>query len=101
MDMALIRVNAILTSFQNPMRGWCVWCVRVSQDSTIILNTQMFHVWDHFDFTQDIDWFKAQGWPLLKVPFDVIMDALLLMLDTSVERRSVPSAKTRSGPTLQ
>ncbi|EIW55988.1 glycoside hydrolase family 95 protein [Trametes versicolor FP-101664 SS1] len=26
----------------------------------------MFHVWDHFDFTQDIDWFKAQGWPLLK-----------------------------------
>ncbi|KAI0367157.1 hypothetical protein BV20DRAFT_1024789 [Pilatotrama ljubarskyi] len=27
----------------------------------------MFHVWDHFDFTQDVDWFKAQGWPLLKV----------------------------------
>ncbi|KAI0763991.1 glycoside hydrolase family 95 protein [Trametes elegans] len=26
----------------------------------------MFHVWDHFDFTQDADWFKAQGWPLLK-----------------------------------
>ena len=28
---------------------------------------QMVHVWDHFDFTQDTDWFKAQGWPLLKV----------------------------------
>ncbi|KAI8968762.1 glycoside hydrolase family 95 protein [Trametes punicea] len=26
----------------------------------------MIHVWDHFDFTQDADWFKAQGWPLLK-----------------------------------
>ncbi|KAI0646085.1 glycoside hydrolase family 95 protein [Trametes meyenii] len=26
----------------------------------------MFHVWDHYDFTQDLDWFKAQGWPLLK-----------------------------------
>ncbi|KAI0827198.1 Six-hairpin glycosidase-like protein [Trametes gibbosa] len=26
----------------------------------------MFHVWDHFDFTQDVNWFKAQGWPLLK-----------------------------------
>ncbi|RPD79389.1 hypothetical protein L226DRAFT_531196 [Lentinus tigrinus ALCF2SS1-7] len=26
----------------------------------------MFHVWDHFDFTQDRDWFKSQGWPLLK-----------------------------------
>ncbi|TBU60468.1 Six-hairpin glycosidase-like protein [Dichomitus squalens] len=26
----------------------------------------MLHVWDHFDFTQDSDWFKAQGWPLLK-----------------------------------
>ncbi|OSD05704.1 glycoside hydrolase family 95 protein [Trametes coccinea BRFM310] len=26
----------------------------------------MIHVWDHFDFTQDTEWFKAQGWPLLK-----------------------------------
>ncbi|KAI0718400.1 glycoside hydrolase family 95 protein [Cerioporus squamosus] len=26
----------------------------------------MLHVWDHFDFTQDIAWFKSQGWPLLK-----------------------------------
>ena len=30
---------------------------------------QMVHVWDHFDFTQNADWFKAQGWPLLKVGF--------------------------------
>ncbi len=27
----------------------------------------MLHVWDHFDYTNDIAWFKAQGWPLLKV----------------------------------
>ncbi|KAI0634935.1 glycoside hydrolase family 95 protein [Trametes polyzona] len=26
----------------------------------------MLHVWDHFDFTQDTDWFTSQGWPLLK-----------------------------------
>ncbi|TFK91898.1 glycoside hydrolase family 95 protein [Polyporus arcularius HHB13444] len=26
----------------------------------------MFHVWDHFDFTQDTEWFQSQGWPLLK-----------------------------------
>ena len=28
---------------------------------------QMLHVWDHFDFTQDVAWFKEQGYPLLKV----------------------------------
>ncbi|KAJ8481341.1 hypothetical protein ONZ51_g6064 [Trametes cubensis] len=26
----------------------------------------MIHVWDHYDFTQDVEWFKAQGYPLLK-----------------------------------
>ncbi|KAI0827177.1 Six-hairpin glycosidase-like protein [Trametes gibbosa] len=26
----------------------------------------MFHVWDHFDYSLDVDWFKTQGWPLLK-----------------------------------
>ncbi len=29
----------------------------------------MFHVWDHLDFTQDVAWFKSQGWPLLKVRY--------------------------------
>jgi hypothetical protein len=32
---------------------------------------QMIHVWDHFDHTNDIAWWKAQGWPLLKVDLDV------------------------------
>ncbi|KAF5381765.1 hypothetical protein D9615_005480 [Tricholomella constricta] len=27
----------------------------------------MMHVWDHFDYTNDIAWWKSQGWPLLKV----------------------------------
>jgi alpha-L-fucosidase 2 len=27
----------------------------------------MVHVWDHFDYTQDVMWWKSQGWPLLKV----------------------------------
>ncbi|EMD36191.1 glycoside hydrolase family 95 protein [Gelatoporia subvermispora B] len=26
----------------------------------------MIHVWDHFDYTNDVSWFKSQGWPLLK-----------------------------------
>jgi len=27
---------------------------------------QMLHVWDHFDHTNDVDWWKTQGWPLVK-----------------------------------
>lgn len=27
----------------------------------------MMHVWDHFDYTNDVEWWKRQGWPLLKV----------------------------------
>ncbi|KAG9098203.1 hypothetical protein FRC06_006651 [Ceratobasidium sp. 370] len=26
----------------------------------------MIHVYDHFDYTNDVAWWKAQGWPLLK-----------------------------------
>ncbi|KAL5504959.1 hypothetical protein ACEPAH_7622 [Sanghuangporus vaninii] len=26
----------------------------------------MIHVWDHFDYTNDVAWWKAQGYPLLK-----------------------------------
>ena len=29
--------------------------------------SQMIHVWDHFDYMNDVDWWKAQGYPLLKV----------------------------------
>lgn len=25
-----------------------------------------FHIWDHFDYTNDVDWWKRQGYPLLK-----------------------------------
>ena len=28
---------------------------------------QMIHVWDHFDHTNDVSWWKSQGWPLIKV----------------------------------
>ncbi|KAF8315453.1 hypothetical protein DL93DRAFT_2166815 [Clavulina sp. PMI_390] len=24
------------------------------------------HIWDHFDYTHDVSWWKSQGWPLLK-----------------------------------
>ncbi|TRM55983.1 glycoside hydrolase family 95 protein [Schizophyllum amplum] len=27
----------------------------------------MIHVWDHFDYTNDVSWWKSQGYPLLKV----------------------------------
>ncbi|KAI0055966.1 hypothetical protein BV25DRAFT_1921377 [Artomyces pyxidatus] len=26
----------------------------------------MLHVWDHFDYTGDVAWWKEQGWPLIK-----------------------------------
>jgi hypothetical protein len=32
-----------------------------------LMISQMIHVWDHFDYTNDVGWWKAQGWPLLKV----------------------------------
>lgn len=25
------------------------------------------HAWDHFDYTNDVEWWKTQGWPLVKV----------------------------------
>lgn len=25
------------------------------------------HAWDHFDHTNDVNWWKTQGWPLVKI----------------------------------
>ncbi len=50
------------------MHGW--WVPGISPcERTFRLRSQMVHVWDHFDYTQDIAWWRAQGWPLLKVDF--------------------------------
>ncbi|KAJ3542228.1 hypothetical protein NM688_g5996 [Phlebia brevispora] len=37
----------------------------------------MIHVWDHFDYTNDLTWFKAQGWPLLKSVASFHLDKLI------------------------
>ncbi|KAF9053868.1 glycoside hydrolase family 95 protein [Hymenopellis radicata] len=37
----------------------------------------MIHVWDHFDYTGDVAWWKAQGWPLLKSAALFQLDKLL------------------------
>ncbi|KAF8066795.1 glycoside hydrolase family 95 protein [Lyophyllum atratum] len=37
----------------------------------------MMHVWDHFDYTNDVAWFKAQGWPLLKGVASFHLDKLI------------------------
>ncbi|KIJ56403.1 glycoside hydrolase family 95 protein [Sphaerobolus stellatus SS14] len=37
----------------------------------------MLHVWDHFDYTGDVTWFKAQGWPLLKGVASFHLDKLI------------------------
>lgn len=29
----------------------------------------MMHVYDHFSYTNDVQWWKTQGYPLLKVRF--------------------------------
>ncbi|THH07645.1 hypothetical protein EW145_g3244 [Phellinidium pouzarii] len=38
---------------------------------------QMVHVWDHFDFTNDVAWWKAQGYPLLKGAASFHLDKLI------------------------
>ncbi|KII85573.1 glycoside hydrolase family 95 protein [Plicaturopsis crispa FD-325 SS-3] len=40
----------------------------------------MIHVWDHFDYTNDVTWWKAQGWPLLKAVASFHLDKLILDL---------------------
>jgi alpha-L-fucosidase 2 len=37
----------------------------------------MFHVWDHFDTTNDVAWWKAQGWPLVKGVASFHLDKLI------------------------
>ncbi|PPR00630.1 hypothetical protein CVT24_005476 [Panaeolus cyanescens] len=37
----------------------------------------MFHVWDHFDHTNDVDWWKRQGYPLVKGVASFHLDKLL------------------------
>ncbi|KAI0339318.1 glycoside hydrolase family 95 protein [Trametopsis cervina] len=37
----------------------------------------MVHVWDHFDYTQDTAWWRAQGWPLLKGVASFHLDKLI------------------------
>ncbi|KAI0916115.1 hypothetical protein AcW1_010031 [Taiwanofungus camphoratus] len=37
----------------------------------------MIHVWDHFDYTNNITWFQSQGWPLLKGVAQFHLDKLI------------------------
>ncbi|RDB26766.1 putative alpha-fucosidase A [Hypsizygus marmoreus] len=37
----------------------------------------MIHVWDHFDHTNDVAWWRAQGWPLLKGVASFHLDKLI------------------------
>ncbi|KAG5642258.1 hypothetical protein DXG03_003335 [Asterophora parasitica] len=37
----------------------------------------MMHVWDHFDYTNDVAWWRLQGWPLLKGVASFHMDKLI------------------------
>ncbi|KAF9524933.1 glycoside hydrolase family 95 protein [Crepidotus variabilis] len=37
----------------------------------------MLHVWDHFDHTNDVAWWKRQGWPLLKGVASFHLDKLI------------------------
>uniref|UniRef100_A0A0W0FSY2 Putative glycoside hydrolase family 95 protein n=1 Tax=Moniliophthora roreri TaxID=221103 RepID=A0A0W0FSY2_MONRR len=37
----------------------------------------MMHVWDHFDYTGDAEWWKAQGWPLIKGVASFHLDKLI------------------------
>ncbi|KAG7095183.1 hypothetical protein E1B28_005962 [Marasmius oreades] len=37
----------------------------------------MMHVWDHFDYTNDVAWWKTQGWPLIKGAASFHLDRLI------------------------
>ncbi|KAL0958845.1 hypothetical protein HGRIS_014164 [Hohenbuehelia grisea] len=37
----------------------------------------MFHVWDHFEFTNDVTWWRTQGWPLIKGVAQFHLDKLI------------------------
>ncbi|KEP50433.1 glycoside hydrolase family 95 protein [Rhizoctonia solani 123E] len=37
----------------------------------------MIHVYDHFDYTNDVAWWRAQGWPLLKGVAQFWLDHLI------------------------
>ncbi|GJJ13013.1 hypothetical protein Clacol_007262 [Clathrus columnatus] len=37
----------------------------------------MIHLWDHFDYTNDADWWRVQGWPLLKGVASFHLDKLI------------------------
>ncbi|KAG6886580.1 hypothetical protein C0995_006789, partial [Termitomyces sp. Mi166 len=37
----------------------------------------MVHVWDHFDYTNDVAWWKSQGWPLIKGVASFHLDKLI------------------------
>lgn len=37
----------------------------------------MIHVWDHFDHTNDVTWWKCQGWPLIKGVASFHLDKLI------------------------
>ncbi|KAF5390948.1 hypothetical protein D9757_003944 [Collybiopsis confluens] len=37
----------------------------------------MIHVWDRFDYSNDVAWWKAQGWPLLKGVASFHLDKLI------------------------
>ncbi|KAF8590641.1 glycoside hydrolase family 95 protein [Ramaria rubella] len=37
----------------------------------------MIHLWDHFDYTNDVSWWKSQAWPLLKGVASFHLDKLI------------------------
>ncbi|KAI0782786.1 glycoside hydrolase family 95 protein [Abortiporus biennis] len=37
----------------------------------------MMHAWDHFDYTNDVQWWKTQGWPLIKGVASFHLDKLV------------------------
>ncbi|KAJ5689656.1 Six-hairpin glycosidase-like protein [Penicillium macrosclerotiorum] len=44
--------------------GMKTW--ETSSDYPIAPGWMMQHVWDHYDYSRDEEWFKQQGWPILK-----------------------------------
>ncbi|CCO35335.1 hypothetical protein BN14_09452 [Rhizoctonia solani AG-1 IB] len=68
-EMAGLNVTSTLWNYMEK-----TWVPRGSETARVLYNSTsgwvvhnaMFHVYDHFDYTNDVTWWKEHGWPMLK-----------------------------------
>ncbi|KEP45114.1 glycoside hydrolase family 95 protein [Rhizoctonia solani 123E] len=56
--------------------AWMV-CSSIGKSSRLLNLAKMMHIYDHLDYTNDVSWWKRQGWPLLKGVTQFWLDYLI------------------------